>query len=100
MNSPAPIVWDIERDGSSCSRCGSFIGAGEAFRRARRIIGRKYCEPCSIAIDGTPAPAGIHAMDFAERMRADIAAGPSPRREDAPAPVRPGSQPAAKPRGC
>lgn len=72
--SDLPIVWDIERQGSTCSRCAGAIGAGEVFRRSRRIVNRKFCESCSIAIDGEPAPSDIPAMDFVGRLRADTSA--------------------------
>lgn len=67
------MLWDIERNGSSCSRCGAVIGAGEAFRRSQCVVNRKICEGCSIAMDGTPAPHRVRELGFAERMRADIA---------------------------
>lgn len=66
------VVWDIERNGSSCSRCAATIGAGEAFRRSLRVVNRKFCERCSLAIDGTAAPIEIEPLDFRDRMRADI----------------------------
>lgn len=98
MSAP-PVVWDIERHGAACSRCGAAIGAGEAFRRGRRIVGRKLCEACSIAIDDTPAPADVYALDFAGRLRADVVAGPKPRQVAGPTPVTPGSQPVIHPSG-
>lgn len=69
--SRAPIVWDIEREGSVCGRCSGAIGAGEAFRRSTRVVDRKFCESCSFAIDGLSAPSDIHALDFVGRLRAD-----------------------------
>jgi hypothetical protein len=67
-----PIVWDIERNGSICGRCNATIGAGEAFRRSLRVVNRKFCERCSLAIDGTAAPTDIQPLTFGDRMRADI----------------------------
>lgn len=62
-------TWDVARGPMRCSLCHGEVGAGEAVRLSEKTPNYRYCEKCSIGIDGETMPPDLPIITVADRLR-------------------------------